>query len=87
MKTAIQVRRPDVAQDIRALAALTGTSITDAIGNAVRAQLAHERARAAEGKALRKGESERVLAEIRRLPAIGPLLTDEDLYDSDGLPR
>jgi hypothetical protein len=87
MITPVQVKRPDVAKDIRTLAALTGLSITDAIGSAVREQLALESAKAREKLARRKAESEKALRKIRRLPVTGPLLTDKDLYDSGGLPR
>jgi hypothetical protein len=83
----IQVRRPDVAEDIRTLSALTGTSITDAIAMAVRNQLAIERARADVRLAKRKEDSARLLAQIRNLPVLGPDLNDSDLYDADGLPK
>ena len=43
MPSPIQIKRPEVADDIRTLAALMGVSITDAIANAVRGQLAIER--------------------------------------------
>ncbi len=29
----------------------------------------------------------KIAAEFRRLPQVGPLLTDEDLYDQDGMPK
>jgi hypothetical protein len=87
MPAPIQIKRPDVAEDIRALAALTGISITDAVAQAVRAQLATERLRANAALSQRRAEAERVLSELRRLPKIGPPLTDTDLYDTDGLPK
>jgi hypothetical protein len=83
----IQIRRADVSDKVRTLAALMGTSITDAIGIAVEAQLAVERAKASKGLSLRRAEAKRKLAGIRRLPVTGPLLSDDDLYDPDGLSK
>jgi hypothetical protein len=83
----IQIKRPDVAEDIRALAALTGISITDAIANAVKAQLAIERVKASAKLSKRREEAERALSELRRLPVMGPELSDADLYDGDGMPK
>ena len=87
MKAPIQIRRPDVADDIRALAALTGISITDTVARAVRAQLAIERVRSNAVLSQRRAEAARMLDELRRMPKIGPQLTDSDLYDEDGLPK
>jgi len=87
MKAPIQIRRPDVADDIRALAALTGISITDSVAHAVRAQLAIERVRANALLSQRRAEAARMLDELRRMPKIGPQLTDSDLYDEEGFPK
>ncbi len=87
MTQPIQIKRADVTEDIRSLAALTGLSITDAIGNAVRAQLAVERVNASTKLSKRRLQADRVLARLRRLPVVGPDLTDSDLYDEDGLPK
>jgi hypothetical protein len=87
MPSPIQIKRPEVASDIRALAALTGSSITDAIANAVRSQLAIERVKADANLSKRRKKAEKALADLRRLPVKGRTLTDEDLYDADGLPR
>jgi hypothetical protein len=83
----IQIKRADVADDIRSLAALTGTSITDAIANAVRGQLAIEQVKADAKLRKRRKEAAKILAELRRLPVTGPLLSDNDLYDANGLPK
>lgn len=83
----IQIKRPEVADDIRTLAALTGVSITDAIANAVSAQLAIERVKADARLRKRRKEAESTLAELRRLPVTGPTLSDEDIYSADGLPK
>ncbi len=84
----IQIKRADVADDIRSLAALTGTSITDAIAaNAVRGQLAIEQVKADAKLRKRRKEAAKILAGLRRLPVTGPLLSDDDLYDANGLPK
>jgi len=85
--TPIQIRRPDVAADVRTLAELTGVSITDAIGNAVKAQLAIERIKGSAKLSKRHAAAERGLAELRRLPVVGRRLSNDDLYGSDGLPK
>jgi hypothetical protein len=83
----IQIKRQDVTDDIRALADLTGVSITDAIQVAVRGQLAIERVKANTKLSKRRLQAEKALAELRRLPVVGPMLTDDDLYDAEGLPK
>jgi hypothetical protein len=83
----IQIRRPDVTADARRLAELTGVSITDAIANALRGQLAIERVKGDAKLAKRREEAEMALAELRRLPVTGPDISDEDLYDTHGLPK
>ena len=83
----IQIKRSEVTEEVRALAALTGVSITDAIGIAVKRQLEIERAKANVKLAQRRKEVSKLLGEIRRLPVVGPRLTDEDLYDENGLPK
>jgi hypothetical protein len=85
--TPIQVKRPDVTEDIRTLAGLMGTSITDAIATAVRNQISTERAKADANFARRKAECQKILDQLWALPIVGPLLTDEDLYDEDGFPK
>lgn len=87
MPSPIQIKRPDVAADIRALADLAGLSITDAVGIAVREKLGKERARASAALAGRHKEIQKGLAKLRRLPIVGPAIKDGDLYDSEGLPK
>ena len=86
MPSPIQIKRPDVAMNIRELAALTKASITDAIGNAIRSQLAIERVKANAQLTNKRKAAELALAELRSLPVVGPDLTDKDLYNG-GLPR
>ncbi len=87
MRAPIQIRREDVAEDIRALAELMKVSITDAVGEVVRAKLAEEKARVEAARTERNQEMKRLLEEIWKLPRVGPILTDEDMYDEDGLPK
>lgn len=83
----IQIKRVDVAEDVRILADMTGLSLTDAIALAVRSQLAIERVRADERLIERQRKVEAGLAGLRQLPVVGPDLTDEDLYGQDGMPK
>jgi hypothetical protein len=87
MKAPMRIKRQDVADDIRTLASLTGLDMTEAVGVAVRAQIAIERANSTVKQSERQVRSDRILAELRRLPVVGPVITDEDLYDSEGLPK
>jgi hypothetical protein len=83
----IQIRNPEVVRDIRLLAELMHQPITDVVAEAVRAKLAEaQRAREAVIAERRRRVAE-VRAEIAALPIVGELLTDDDLYDEDGLPR
>lgn len=82
----IQIRKPDVVRDIRLLAELMHQPITDVVAEAVRTKLGMaQRAREAD-----IAERLRRVAEIQEriaaLPRIGPLLTDADFYDENGLP-
>jgi hypothetical protein len=87
MPSAIQVKRADVTADIRALAALSGLSITDAIGEAVRDRLAIERKKADAELTARLAKVDEIVDRFNRRPIVGPILTDDDLYDEDGLPK
>lgn len=73
--------------DIRALAALSGLSITDAIGEAVRDRLAIERKKADAELTARLAKVDEIVDRFNRRPIVGPILTDDDLYDEDGLPK
>ncbi|MBM3758924.1 MAG: hypothetical protein FJW36_01625 [Acidobacteria bacterium] len=87
MKAPIQIRREDVAADIRALAELMKVSITEAVSAAVTEKLEEERQKAAAEKAERWKRVDELIAELQKLPRVGPMLTDDDLYDEYGLPK
>jgi hypothetical protein len=83
----VQIRNPEIARAIRELAAKKGQPITEAVGDLVIAELRRL-------EAMKEAEVQRKLAAVKRLvdefnalPVIGPLLTDEDLYDENGFPK
>jgi hypothetical protein len=87
MNAPIQIRKPEVVEDIRKLAERTKLPITEAVGRAVRAEMQRlETDRAADAEAKIRDVKEMV-ARISKLPVVGPMLTDEDLYDELGLPK
>ncbi len=87
MSTAIQIRRPDVVEDARKLAALRGLSLTDAIGGALRKEVVEAERAAKEARDARFREAMKIVDEAQKLPIVGPLLTNADLYDEDGMPK
>ena len=87
MNAPVQIRKPDVAERLRNMALREGLSITELVD-----QMARERE--ARPDEARRAEIERKIAavneivrEFNALPVLGPLLTDDDIYDEDGLPR
>ena len=83
----IQIRNAEVVRAIRELAEQTGQPITQAVAQVVDAEL---RRRQAERQAASKRKLALMRDAVRRfkaLPVIGPLLTDDDLYDQDGMPK
>ncbi|MGE5501488.1 MAG: type II toxin-antitoxin system VapB family antitoxin [Ignavibacteriales bacterium] len=87
MNAPIQIRKPQAVELIRKVAARRGQSITDAVEALARAELERQ-------DAAREAEVQRKLAAVREiverfkaLPKTGEMLTDEDLYGPDGLPR
>ncbi|ODT86273.1 type II toxin-antitoxin system VapB family antitoxin [Phenylobacterium sp. SCN 70-31] len=85
MTKPIQIRKEDVASDIRRLATLTGESITDAVAEAVREKL--DRIESDRGLADRRRRVRELVASFAALPKTGHRLTDDDLYDDYGLPK
>ena len=87
MNAPVQIRKPEVAERLRELARLEGKSITDLVEEMVRERderrtLAKEAAIEARLQAVRE-----TVRRFQALPIIGPLLTDDDFYDEDGLPK
>ncbi|OQW56677.1 MAG: hypothetical protein A4S17_13665 [Proteobacteria bacterium HN_bin10] len=86
--TTILIENPEIVRDIERLAARTGKPAVDAVAEAVRAQLGGASAqRTPEEIAERRRKIDALLAEIDALPHVGEPLTDNDLYDEDGMPR
>lgn len=83
--TPIQIRKDDVVRDIRELAELKRRPITEVVAMAVRAEL--ERTRRVDNIEERRRRVDEIVERFNSLPVIGPELTDEDLYDEDGMPR
>ena len=83
----IQIRKTEVVKAIRRLADLRGQSITEVVSEAVQTALRdadQSKDRAIEER-LRRGQE--IVASLQRLPRSAPLLTDDELYGEDGLPR
>lgn len=85
MNAPIQIRRDDVVRDIRELAALSALPITDVVATAVSDALARAKARIDLPR--REATVDDLLRQFRELPIVGPMLTDDDLYDENGLPK
>lgn len=86
----ISIRNEATAGAIRELAARTGLTLTEATDRAVRAELARLGAdQDAETIAERRARMQRFAVTIQERAArgTGPWLTDDDLYDEEGLPR
>lgn len=87
MSAPVQVRNGEVADLIRRLASLRGESITRALGAVVAPEVERlENTRDRQNKDKRR-RIEATLAQWDALPIVGEPLTDDDLYDQDGLPR
>jgi hypothetical protein len=87
MNAPVQIRKAATVERLRRLAAAEGKSITDLVDEMVRE-------RDQRLTAVREADMERRLAAAREtvrrfqaLPVVGPLPTDDDLYDEEGLPR
>jgi hypothetical protein len=83
----IQIRNDAVVRSIRELAVLTGQPITEAVARAVDAQLERERRLKAQERERQHQTVRAIVERVKQLPIIGPDLTDDDLYDEDGLPK
>ena len=83
----VQIRNPEVVRAIRALAARTGRPLTEAVAQAVTAALNHHQASDQDGYRRRLDAIREVSRKFRDLPVVGPRLTDDDLYDEEGMPK
>ncbi len=83
----IQIRKPEVVSAIRGLARRTGRPITQVVADAVKAEERRLEAAETSDYQRRLQAIREVVAQLHQLPKVGPPLTDDDLYDEDGLPR
>ncbi len=83
----IQIRKPEVTRAIRALAEKKGQPITDVVAEAVNTELQRLEAAGEAEVQRRLALIEDAVARFNALPVLGPLLTDDDLYDEDGFPK
>lgn len=72
---------------VRELARQRGSSLSDAIDAAVREMMTRDKAKSSASSDIDMDEVEAILQRFRALPRTGELLTDDDLYDEDGLPK
>jgi len=87
MNAPVQIRKSDTVERLRRLAALEGKSITDLVDEMVRERDRQFTVRS-EAEFQRKiAAAEEIVRHFQSLPIIGPLLTDDDFYDEDGLPK
>lgn len=87
MNAPVQIRKPDVAERLRSVARREGLSITDLVDQMIREREIRTEA-VREADIQRKiAAAEAIVAHFQTLPIIGPLLTDDDFYDEDGLPK
>jgi hypothetical protein len=87
MNAPIQIRKADVTERLRTLAQREGLSITDLVDQMARDREAQADS-AKQAEIDRKiAAAEAIIAHFQSLPILGPLLTDEDLYDQGGLPK
>jgi len=87
MSGPIQIRKAAAVGRVRQLARLTGEPLTAAVDEAVAERLNRLDA-AKEDERLRWiADIRRIVDEFQALPVVGPWLTDEDLYDKDGMPK
>lgn len=87
MNAPVQIRKAETVERLRRLAELEGRSITDLVDEMVR-ERDQRLTTAREAEMERKIERGReIVRHFQSLPIVGPLLTDDDIYDEDGLPR
>ncbi len=87
MTSPVQIRKSETVERLRRLAVLEGKSITDLVDEMARER--DERLTVAREKdiAERRRGVEEAVRRFNALPVVGPLLSDDDFYDEDGLPK
>lgn len=76
-----------MAERLRELARLEGKSITDLVGDMVKERDERLVANREAQIQAKLAAVEEIVREFNALPVLGPPLTDDDIYDEDGLPK
>ncbi len=87
MNAPVQIRKPEVAERLREMARLEGKSITELVEEMVRERDERLTATREADIERRRRAVEEAVERFNALPILGPLLTDDDFYDEDGLPK
>jgi hypothetical protein len=87
MNAPIQIRKPRAVELIRKAAAGRGQSITDAMETLAEEDLKRQEAERMTGIERKLAAVWKIVDEFNALPKTGEMLTDDDLYGPDGLPR
>jgi len=87
MNAPVQIRKADTVERLRRLASLEGKTITELVDEMVRERDRHYEVRRENDIAARRQAIEEIVTHFNSLPIVGPLLTDDDFYDEDGLPK
>lgn len=87
MNAPVQIRKSDTVERLRRLASLEGKTITELVDEMVRERDRQYEVRRENDIEARRQAVEEIVSHFNSLPIIGPLLTDDDFYDEDGLPK
>ena len=87
MTVQLNIKDPKTTALVTELAEITGRSKTEAIRLAVEAALAREKAAKQEEIARKMARVRDIVARARQLVRPEDILTDDDIYDEDGLPK
>ena len=77
----------EVVDYVRELARPRGSSLSDAIDAAVREMMAQDKAKLDASSDIDLDAVADIVQRFRQLPKLGPMPSDADFYDADGLPR
>ena len=94
----LNIKDIETTQTVRELAELTGETQTEVVRKAVQERLSREKSSRGEHEARRKEEKRRefeeawakikkIQEEVKTLRLAENMLTDDDLYDENGLPK
>ncbi|MFC0634336.1 type II toxin-antitoxin system VapB family antitoxin [Brevundimonas balnearis] len=83
----MQIRKADTVERLRRLAQVEGKTITELVDEMVRERDERLTAKREADIDRRRKAVEEAVRRFNALPVIGPMLTDDDLYDELGLPK